>query len=141
MTLTAMVSTTAFATWISGLYVTAGETVQVVRSRGIGEELPAKPDRLVIVARTGGPGLALEGAFDVPTFQLRWRGGQNDPDDAEQLADLGDRLLLEAPMPTTIDGHHVTLIDRTGSPPTEFRRDTARRTHLTGNYFLRLARY
>lgn len=136
-----MVGTSAFATWLGTLYTGAGETVKVVRSRGIGEELPSQPDRLVIVARTGGPGLALEGIADVPSFQVRFRGAQRDPDDAETLADLGDRLILEAALPAMISGRHVYSITRVGSPPTEDRRDSAGRTHLTCNYLLYLTRY
>lgn len=138
---TRMLRTTAMALWLQDRYRLEGEGVEVHRSRGVGEELPHAPDRLVIVARTGGPGLAVEGAFDVVSFQVRFRGAQRDPDDAEALADLGDRLLVDAPMPALIDGHHVTVITRTGSPPTEDRRDPAGRLHLTGNYLVHLARF
>lgn len=137
-----MLGTSAFAAWVQTQYRNAGDAkIQVVRSRGVGETLPSQPDRLVIVARTGGPGLAVEGAYDVVTFQLRFRGAQRDPDDAEHLADLGDRLLVDAPMPTLIDGRRVIAITRTGSPPTEDRRDSAGRLHLTCNYLVHLSRY
>jgi hypothetical protein len=139
-----VIRTSALVDWLTARYADHGETpdrLAVVRSRGIGEELPRSPDRMVIVARTGGPGLALEAAFDVPSYQLRFRGAQNDPDDAEALADLGDRILIDAAVPVLIGGRHVALITRTGSPPTEDRRDPARRTHLTCNYLLQLSRY
>lgn len=133
--------TSEFVAWYADRYVAAGDPVQVVRSRGVGEPLPSQPDRLVIVSRTGGPGLAREGAFDTPTYQIRWRGAQNDPDDAEALADMGDALLLEIPSPCFIAGRYIVKIDRTGSPPTELVRDQGRRTHLTASYAVQLSRY
>lgn len=136
-----MIRTGALVLQTRAWLLDAGEDAQVVRSRGIGEDFPAKPDRLFIIARTGGPGLQTEGAFDVPTYQVRTRGRVNDPDDAEAMADLLDRIYLDTPKPLLIDGRHVTEIARVGSPPTEDRRDPGRRTHLTANYLIRLSRY
>jgi hypothetical protein len=111
-----VIRTSALVDWTSDQLAEAGETVKVVRSRGVETGFPSQPDRLVIVARTGGPGLALDAVFDVPSFQIRTRGAQNDPDDAETLADLVDRLYLDAAMPMTLDGRHVVYIRRVGSP-------------------------
>lgn len=100
----------------------------------------SKPNRLIIIARTGGPGLAYEGLFDGISFQARIRGAQGDPDDAETLADWVDKAFVDSLPPFDLAGHHVTRVSRLGSPPTFLLTDSAGRTHLTANYVILASR-
>jgi hypothetical protein len=98
------------------------------------------PDRLVILTRTGGPGLAYEGLFDGISFQARTRGAQGDPDDAEDIAGYVDSAFVDASTPFDMSGHHVTRISRLGGPPAFLLTDSAGRTHLTANYVILASR-
>jgi hypothetical protein len=98
--------------------------------------LLAQPDRLVVMTRTGGPGLAFEGIFDAVSFQARVRGAQNDGDDAEQIALAVDSVFIDAKLPVDMGPNRVPRIDRIGGGPAYYTRDSAGRTHFTGNYLL-----
>lgn len=107
--------------------------------------LPDQPDKLIVVTMTGGPGLTVEGVFDNVSAQLRVRGDQNDPDSAEDLAWATDYLLVPPPLappllPGMIGGQYVQGVTRVGGPPAFLMRDSARRTHFTGNYIFAVAR-
>lgn len=129
------------ATWLETLCAAAEIEAKVGYQHGPGDPLPTKPDRMVIVARTGGPGWALDGAMDDVAFQLRIRGGENNYDDAEDLALSVDRAVLDSRWPQTIGGWTATIAQRVGGPPAFLVRDPARRTHFTCNYVLSIARY
>lgn len=106
--------------------------------------IPSQPDRLVIVALTGGPGLAVEAAFDNISFQIRVRGLQREKIDgptAEDDAWAIDRMLLEHAVPGQIGAQWVNAISRVGGPPGFLLRDSAQRIHLTCNYIFAVARY
>lgn len=127
--------------WFKGLSLIAGTNAGVGYQHGPGDPLPSQPDRLYVVARTGGPGWQLDGVMDDISFQIRTRGGQNDYDDAENLALVADRAILDASWPQPIGGWHTTNAQRVGGPPSFLIRDQARRTHFTCNYVLSIARY
>src|SRR5207244_6815230 len=57
---------------------------------------PDMPDRIGVVTPTSGPGQSLEGAADTVGFQMRIRGAQNNPGDAETLAYDADGRILGA---------------------------------------------
>lgn len=117
-----------------GTIISAGEAYTAT-----GQIIPA-PDRLVIITRTGGPGLAYEGLFDGISFQARVRGAQRDPDDAEELAGLIDSAFIDASTPLDLGGHWVTRISRLGGSPAFLLTDPAGRTHLTANYVILASR-
>lgn len=103
--------------------------------------LPSQPDRLVIVALTGGPGLSIEGVYDNVSFQIRTRGKQRDDASAEEDAWAIDRMLLEHSVPGTFGPQWVNRISRVGGPPGFLMRDSANRVHLTCSYVFAVARY
>lgn len=84
----------------------------------IGQAIPDMPDRLGVVTDTSGGPLQAEGLVDTPAFQLRWRGAQADPFDAQRLALVADRLILFAPLPATLAGVRIYSVDRSGGRPT-----------------------
>lgn len=102
-------------------------------------------DRAIFAFPTTGPGPLLEQLFTVPTFQLRFRGDQDQGVDgdgyrsAESLAWDVDKRLLAATLPVTIGPRHVTRLGRTGGDPTFLRRDAGGRSHFTGNYYFEIA--
>lgn len=75
------------------------------------------PDRLVTLSQGGGPGFVLESDADSSLIQARARGGQNDQDDAEQLAFALDALVLGANFPVVVNGQTIMHCHRFGAPP------------------------
>ncbi len=82
-----------------------------------GPYVPDEPDRCVIATPTPGPGYMLEGATDASGFQLRVRGGQNDPAGAEADAYALDSLILGASFPAVISGRVIVHVHRLGGTP------------------------
>lgn len=83
----------------------------------IGQAVPDMPDRLGVVTDTSGGPLRMEGMEDTPTFQLRFRGRQGNPYDAEHLALTADRLIVFAPA-LVVAGIRVWSTWRVGGRPT-----------------------
>lgn len=108
-------------------------------------KLPAGPDLVCVVTRTGGPGTSLNGVLDNVSFQLRFRGKQNDPGSCEDMAWTADFILapppLEAPLAGGMIGsQYVVQVMRVGGAPSFLLFDSARRTHMTGNYIFAVSR-
>lgn len=115
-------------------------------SRGItepmmhGEEEPEMPDRVVLLTPSGGPGETRERIFELLIIQCRCRGNQNDPADAEALADQVDRAWMDPIYPLVIDGRHVVRVQHAGGAPAIIGRDDARRYESSASYVLDIAR-
>ena len=100
------------------------------------QRIPEMPDRLAVVTPISGPGLTLEGLADTPGFQLRCRGRQNDPDDAEAIAYDADKRILAAQYPTTIGPVRLTAVTRSGGRPSLLSAtpDSGNRTEMVCTY-------
>lgn len=83
----------------------------------IGRAIPDGPDRLAVVTLTSGGPERMQGLEDNRAFQLRIRGAQGDPWDAERLAITADRRIRFAALPATVAGIRVFSVWRTGSGP------------------------
>lgn len=81
-----------------------------------GPYVPDEPDRLTVVTMLPGPGLSTEQAMDTVGFQLRTRGGQRDYNDAQDMANGLDYVILAALSPL-VGGVQVKYMDRTGGAP------------------------
>lgn len=127
-----MISTGDIETWLRANGLPADAAVSV------DGEIPAMPDKLVVLARTGGPGAVKERAFDNATLQVITRDGQNTGEAAEDFSELVDAIFMGATPPITIGGRHVTYID--GGPPAFLDRDEARRVSYVAVYTLQVAR-
>ena len=107
----------------------------------IGPRIPSMPDDMVILTRTSGPGLSVENVLDTVGFQVRVRGNQNRPDSVETLADVVDRVFVDADYPLTIGGTHVTVIQRSGGAPAAMPyAPDGDRSNWTCNYLITYAR-
>lgn len=95
-------------------------------------------DRAVFLFPSAGPGFLLEQAFDVVAFQFRFRGAQGDYGDVETIAETIDKGIVNG-WPTDVGGKRVGKIARVGSAPSFLLRDSARRSHFTGNYLFTVA--
>lgn len=84
----------------------------------VGQAIPDMPDRLGIVTDTSGGPMEADGLIDTPAFQLRFRGAQGDPYDAQRLAMTADRLILFADLPVTVAGIRLYSVTRSGGRPT-----------------------
>lgn len=84
----------------------------------IGQAIPDMPDRLCVVTDTSGGPLEVDGLVDTPAFQVRFRGAQGDPLDAQRLALVADRALLFGPRPRSIAAVRILSVQRSGGRPT-----------------------
>lgn len=100
-----------------------------------GPELPDVPDSYVLLSPYGGPGLALDGALDDKAWQVRSVGRQNDPDNAEAIADAIDIAFISLPS-SKVGGVWVASIQRVGGAPSPLMVDDAERTHYVCNYIV-----
>ena len=79
-------TTTMLADYLRPL-ITSGPKVVAGR-------LPDMPNRCVGITKGGGPGLTLDGLFDVVSFIIQCRGGENNIVDAETISDEIDDIFL-----------------------------------------------
>jgi hypothetical protein len=117
-----MLPTKAVLAWLAGL----GWDTRQERGAPLvkGPYVPKSPDRLVIVTPTPGAGYVWDGAADASAFQTRVRGGQNDQDDAEELALALDRLILNASFPVLLpSGQVISHIHRAAGAPAPLASD------------------
>lgn len=103
------------------------------------EYLPDLPDQVVRLLAVGGPGTAVERAFDRAAVQVLVRGNQLDMASAEALATQVDQALLGAPFPVRVGGRYVAKIDYLGSLPAHVGAD-GDRTVMACSYVLQIAR-
>lgn len=101
---------------------------------------PDAPDRIVLLTPAGGPGLRLDGAVDEQTYNVRSRGLQRDPEDAQQIAAEVDRLIDGTEGPITVGDVRVVALWRVGSPPAMLAVDSAGRTHYSATYLFSACR-
>lgn len=104
-----------------------------------GPYVPDMPDRLAVISSTPGAGYILEAAADSTGFQARVRGGQNNQDDAEDLANSLDLLILNASFPAVVDGVTFIHVDRFGGAPAPLSGtpDSAERVEMVANYIVK----
>ena len=103
--------------------------------------------RYVALTGIGGPGFTTERAFDVRGVQFEYVGKQvsgsgrqaESYKSAEELAWKHDEALMSFPLPSSIGGKNLILIDRIGSEPSYLRTDEADRTHFVCNYLFEIA--
>jgi minor capsid protein len=100
------------------------------------QRIPEMPDQIAVVTPLPGVGLSMEGLADAPGFQLRVRGLQRDPDDAETLAYDADRRILGADFPATVGAVRLISITRSGGRPALLSAtpDSANRTEMVCTY-------
>jgi hypothetical protein len=84
--------------------------------------LPATPNRIVGLVPTVGPGLVMDGLFDVVSFQVSSRGGENNFDDAQAIALEIDHIFIGRESEVSVENFwmenvYVNGIGRTGSSP------------------------
>lgn len=130
-------TTTKLAEWLRPL-VTSG--AKVVPGR-----LPDMPNRVIGITKSSGPGLAMEGLFDVVAFTVQCRGGENNLSDAEDIAGEVDDIFIgkhpSARAENFLIGEGaesvwVSEIGRTGGEPSQLAMpDPQSRWTFTCSYF------
>lgn len=111
-----------------------------VRVRGLGDaaDLKAGAGRMLILTRSGGPGLTMDWAIDQPIVSLRCVGRQRDPEDAQLFADAVDAMMLTGSS-VTVGSLRVLYVARTGGAPTHITTDRSRRAHYSCSYVIPVA--
>lgn len=134
------ITTTKIADWLRP-QVTSG-------ARVITGRLPDMPNRAIGIIMGSGPGLDMEGLFDIISFQITCRGGEQNLDDAEQIAlEVDDILIGKGELFGSENfmvgieseddpGVYVSQIGRTGGSPSQLTLpDSQSRFTYTCNYF------
>ncbi len=112
-------------------YVESGARVHLDRLPSTG--------RVIFITVTPGPGTVREDTADIVGFNVQVKGGENNYEDAEDIALEVDSIILErgaGMVPTEIGGVVIYAIGRTGGGPQQVQiPDTANRFTFSGNYF------
>lgn len=110
-------------------------------ARVISGRLPDMPNRAVSIVRGPGTGLSHEGLFDMVTFQVSCRGGEQNLDDAETIAyDVDDILTGRSTSKSEnffiTPEIYVSQLGRVGGGPSQLTiTDSQSRFVFTCNYF------
>lgn len=104
-----MLATRDIVTWIFGQI--SGWDVE------IGPYEPEMPDKIILVTRVAGPGLAFESTFDYLAYHVAVRGSQRNYDDAEATAQAVDAMFVDAPFPMVINHWYIQSMSRMSSTP------------------------
>lgn len=130
-------TTRKLAIWLKPL-TTSGATVVPGR-------LPDMPNRVIGITKGSSPGLAMEGLFDVIGFTISCRGGENNLDDAEDIAGEIDDIIIGKHPSITVenfmigegaDSVFVNGMGRVGGEPMQLSiPDSASRWTFTCSYY------
>lgn len=116
----------------------------------ISGRLPDMPNRVVSLQLQGGPGLVMDGLFDVVTFQVTARGGEDNYDDAEGIALEVDSILIGSSRHPVLNFEmsnesgsssvYVSGIGRTGGAPQQLPIiDASSRFVFTCTYWIQVS--
>lgn len=128
-------TTTKLADWLRPIITSQAKVVP--------GRLPDMPNRVIGITKSSGPGLAMEGLFDVKGFMISCRGGENNLADAEDIAGEVDDILIGKLVSTEnfligigADSVYVSQIGRTGGEPIQLSiPDSQSRWTFTCSYF------
>lgn len=98
-----------------------------------GPQLPQVPDQFVLITPYGGSGSDVDGLMDLPSFQIRVVGKQEDYDSAEDLAQDIDTIFVQW-FSKKVGPTWVTSIVRVGGPPSPLEVDDSDRHHFVCSY-------
>ncbi len=106
----------------------------------IGQNIPQKPDRLVVVTPTAGAPRTDQRLFKRPGFQMRVRGPARDLDStrAELMAlTFHERILAFPDSQHLADGNYLRSVQPVGGEPAHIGpRDTSERAEFFSNYIV-----
>lgn len=130
-------TTTKLADWLRPLITSQAKVVP--------GRLPDMPNRVIGITKSSGPGLVMEGLFDVIGFTVSSRGGENNFADAEDIAGNVDDILIGKHatvgsenflIGTGVASVWVSQVGRTGGEPIQLALpDSQSRWTFTCNYF------
>jgi hypothetical protein len=127
-------TTTMLADYLRPL-ITSGPKVVAGR-------LPDMPNRCVAITKSGGPGLTMDGLFDVIVFIIQCRGGENNIADSETISgEIDDIFLGKHPIARSenflIGDFWISQITRVGGGPTQLALpDSQSRWTFSCNYLV-----
>lgn len=107
--------------------------------------MPEMPNRVVGVTSLQGPGMAFDTLFDTVSFRIDCRGAENNLEDAENIANEVDDLILNAPDGFYIGGEVTGVwcnnVGRTGGGPAMLRSlpDPRSRYEFVCTYFAQVS--
>lgn len=121
-------------------------------ARVVAGRLPDTPNRVIGIVMGTGPGLDMEGLFDIVTFQVSCRGAEQNLDDAETMAMEVDDILIGRSVDPLYSsenfviasesedvmdlGVYVSQMGRTGGSPSQLTLpDSQSRFTFTCSYF------
>lgn len=90
------------------------------------------------VTMTPGYGLANDGLFDQPQFQVLVRAREHQLTELRQTVETIDRVLIQEVDGVTLWGTRIVLVGRAGGQPVPFREDTRERRSYVCTYFAKI---
>lgn len=128
-----MISTRLLADWLT----TSASATALAPKVVPGPRAPefSKADTVGLVTMLPGAGLALEGLFDQPAFQLELIGRERDQDKLEDAFTVLDRALIWLDVPADLWGVRVVQVGRTGGGPAATQQDEHQRVSYACSYW------
>lgn len=115
-------------------------------ARVVAGRFPEQPNRIISIQMVAGAGPQMDGLFDISSFSISCRGGENNFPDAEAIArEVDDVFMGIYPDAKTMsfwlnDDVYVDVMGRTGGGPIQLpMTDSLSRFTFTCNYFAQVA--
>lgn len=128
-----MIATVELANWLTAAVAATALAPKIIPGPRVPEFV--KADTIGVVTLLPGAGLALEGLFDQPAFQVELIGRERDRDELEDAFDEMDRALIWLDVPANLWGTRVVQTGRTGGGPASTQADEHQRISYACSYW------
>jgi hypothetical protein len=126
----ARLDTEVLKNWLEAKILAQDDKIKVVAGK-----IDDTPDRMGAMSRGRGRGRLMEGVFETVTYQVECRGGPNNLQDAENIAQLVDDIMLNEASNLEIEGCYLLSTEWAGSGPQQSTaRDADFRYSYDSNY-------
>lgn len=106
----ARLDTQTFHRWLKGYILAEDSSLKVVTGK-----MEDMPDRMVAIRRGVARGKVMEGLYESVRYQIESRGGQNNLDDAENIAEMIDKIILDKASNVFFEDCHLLTAEWAGS--------------------------
>lgn len=108
----ARLDTTVLKNWLEAQILPQDDKIKVVMGK-----IEDTPDRMVAIRRGSGRGMQMEGLFETVAYQIECRGGPNNLQDTENIAQMVDSIMLNKANNLAIGGCFISSTEWSGSGP------------------------
>lgn len=133
-----MIDEQALQTWLHQLTINRGCPLQVPFETGPETSEYANADVAGSVTMLPGYGLANDGLFDQPSFQVLIRAREHQLVELRQTMQVVDKVLVQEVGGEQLWGTWVVIVGRSGGSPSAVQQDTRERRAYMCTYFAKV---